>query len=94
MTEITEENVTPCGECCDECKHKISGECRGCRETKGAKCSMWDNGCDIYKCTLEHDVYHCGHCAEFPCRLLIDTVSRWDSTGIDVLKGLMNGSTV
>ena len=90
MTElfITNENVTPCGECCDGCGHKLGGTCAGCRNTHGRECAMWENGCAIYACAEKHNVYHCGFCNEFPCRWLVETTGKWGSPGLPVLKRL------
>ncbi len=86
---INIKNVTPCGECCDWCEYKLNGECAGCRVTNGEKCKMWSNGCNIYKCTIEHNVYHCGLCEKFPCEWLVDTTSKWNSESIKTLTELV-----
>lgn len=81
-------NITPCGECCDGCQYKIEGKCKGCRQAEGKFVKMWSNGCDIYKCCVEHKVYFCGLCKEFPCQWLIKKIGEWNSHGIENLKAL------
>lgn len=74
--------ITPCGECCTDCVHLQKGACRGCRETNGACIKMWENGCEIYRCSLRHQVLFCGICAEFPCLWLTEKISSWNPDGI------------
>lgn len=74
--------ITPCGENCDGCGYLASGECEGCRETDGNCIKMWTNGCQIYKCCKEHDVYFCGICSEFPCDWLVKKIGEWNKNGI------------
>lgn len=86
-------DITICGECCDGCKHKQSGECASCRE--GAGCvKMWENGCDIYKCAAEKQLLHCGFCQDFPCRWLGETMSKWNSHGIANLTEIMKKQSI
>ncbi len=60
--------ITPCGECCEGCRKKADGLCRGCLET-GGHCEEWaDSGvCPTYACCKEHGALFCGICPEFPC---------------------------
>lgn len=80
--------VTPCGGNCDGCEHLKSGECRGCRETAGECVKMWQDGCQIFKCCLEHNALFCGLCNEFPCKWIINKIVEWDKDGIEKLKTL------
>lgn len=82
------DSITPCGECCDDCQHKLSGDCKGCRETDGKCIKMWSNGCEIYKCCLNHKVHFCGLCEEFPCQWLTAKICSWNPKGIDNLRNL------
>ncbi len=60
--------ITACGECCVECKKKLSGECPGCIEADGAVPEWKESGrCKIHTCVREHGVQFCGLCREFPC---------------------------
>lgn len=86
-------NVTICGEYCDGCQHLVNDECAGCRE--GAGCvKMWESGCTIYQCAADKQLFHCGFCADFPCKMLIDTTSKWNSNGISHLEELMKEQSV
>lgn len=60
--------ITACGECCVECKKKLSGECPDCIEADGAVPEWKASGrCKIHTCVREHGVQFCGLCREFPC---------------------------
>lgn len=67
--------VTACGECCEGCKKKEDGICKGCIESDG-HCEEWSQskGCPIHKCAREHDVQFCGLCTGFPCEWLIKKI--------------------
>ena len=47
--------ITPCGGNCGGCKHFISGDCIGCLKNGGECISMWQNGCDIFRCCKKHN---------------------------------------
>lgn len=61
-------HITPCGECCKDCKKKADGLCRGCLDSDG-HCEEWAGSgvCPTYACVKEHGVAFCGVCEEFPC---------------------------
>jgi len=63
--------ITPCGECCEGCRKKADGLCRGCLET-GGHCEEWAGSgmCPTYACCREHGALFCGVCPEFPCNHL------------------------
>lgn len=65
-------SITACGECCDGCKKKESGLCKGCIEYDGS-CQEWaeSGGCPIHKCVKEHNVQFCGLCSNFPCEWVV-----------------------
>ena len=68
MTTTDFSTITACGECCVECKKKLSGECPGCIEADGAVPEWKESGrCKIHTCVREHGVQFCGLCREFPC---------------------------
>ena len=86
--EINFNNITPCGENCSGCEHKIKGDCKGCRETEGKCIKMWSNGCEIFECCKKHKVHFCGLCNDFPCSWLSNKISHWNPKGIENLKYL------
>lgn len=82
------DKITPCGGCCDDCEHKQAGTCAGCRANQGKCVKMWENGCDIYQCCVEHEVLFCGLCGEFPCPWIVEEISRWNPEGIKNLSNM------
>ena len=66
--QIDFSHITPCGECCDGCRKRAEGLCRGCLETDG-HCEEWANSgvCPTFACCKEHGIPFCGLCPEFPC---------------------------
>ena len=49
MTTTDFSTITACGECCVECKKKLSGECPGCIEADGAVPEWKESGrCKIH----------------------------------------------
>jgi len=87
MDEVIDFNkVTPCGEFCEHCHYKQDKTCKGCRETNGSCIKMWSNGCQIFKCCLEHKVLFCGLCSEFPCKYIVKKITSWNPSGIDNLR--------
>ena len=80
--------ITPCGGNCGGCKHFISGDCIGCLKNGGECISMWQNGCDIFRCCKKHNAKFCGLCGEFPWDWLINKMSEWDKNAIEHLKEL------
>ena len=66
MMDLT--RLTPCGECCDGCRKRAEGLCRGCLET-GGHCEEWSGSgeCPTYACCRAHGVPFCGVCPAFPC---------------------------
>lgn len=76
MRKMNFDTITPCGENCEECKKKAEGICQGCLESDG-HCKEWEKsrGCPIFLCAKMHGVKFCGVCAEFPCALLLKTVT-------------------
>lgn len=61
-------HITPCGECCDSCRKRAEGLCRGCLETDGHY-EEWANSgvCPTFACCKEHGIPFCGLCPKFPC---------------------------
>ncbi len=83
------EQITPCGENCAGCRrYRSEGACEGCRETEGRCVKMWENGCAIYACCLEHRVHFCGLCETFPCPWLTEKIGSWNPDGIRNLERL------
>ena len=81
-------SITPCGGNCETCGFFHDGSCEGCRKNSGKCVKMWEDGCDIFKCCEEHNVYFCGLCWEFPCEFLKVKIAEWDKNGIYNLKML------
>lgn len=74
--------LNACGGDCSGCEHYIDGYCAGCRANGGKCVKMWEHGCEICRCCIEHDVPFCGLCTEFPCTFISDKLTEWDSSGI------------
>lgn len=68
--------VTPCGECCDGCRKRQDGLCKGCLDS-GGHCEEWAQSgtCPVFACARAHAVPFCGVCPEFPCDHL--PMLRW-----------------
>ncbi len=90
MNKTDFSKITPCGGGCDACDYKENGQCKGCREAEGKCVKLWSDGCEIYKCCNEHNVYFCGVCGEFPCEWIINKIAEWDKDGIERLTKLRN----
>lgn len=70
--------ITACGECCNDCRKKADGICKGCIESDGYVPEWADSGrCKVHACTREHNVIFCGLCAEFPCSEL-NKIVHWN----------------
>lgn len=80
--------ITACGECCEGCGKKTSGQCKGCIGSDG-HCEEWaqSGGCPIHKCAREHGVQFCGLCGAFPCRWLKEKIV-WNPNAIEHLAEL------
>lgn len=75
--------ITACGECCDGCKKKFDGICKGCIEADGYVPEWEQSGrCKVHACTRKHNVQFCGLCSEFPCAELTEIV-HWNSNIIE-----------
>ena len=60
--------ITACGECCTECKKRLSSACPGCIEADGYVPAWAESGrCKVHACCREHNARFCGLCGEFPC---------------------------
>jgi len=62
-----------CGTYCKECSFKEEYDCKGCEEMLGKV--FWGE-CDIYKCSNEKNLEHCGNCADFPCEMLSNMIKN------------------
>lgn len=80
--------ITPCGGDCSGCGHFTAGECKGCLSNGGICVSMWEKGCEIFKCCEKHGVKFCGLCGEFPCEWIENKLGEWDKDGIEKQKRL------
>lgn len=61
-------SITACGGCCDGCKKKTDGQCKGCIEEDGYVSEWAESGrCKVHTCAREHNVEFCGLCSAFPC---------------------------
>lgn len=80
--------ITPCGGDCSGCVHFTAGECKGCLSNGGICVSMWEKGCEIFKCCEKHGVKFCGLCGEFPCEWIENKLGEWDKDGIEKQKRL------
>lgn len=82
--------ITACGECCEGCKKKEEGICKGCIESDG-HCEEWAGSgrCPVHKCASEHKVQFCGLCREFPCEWLVQKVV-WRRNVVEELTELAN----
>ena len=80
--------ITACGECCEGCKKKQNGLCKGCIEADGYVPEWKESGrCRVHACTREHGVQFCGLCAEFPCDQL-ENMIPWNPNIIERQKEL------
>lgn len=75
MKNIDFTKITACGECCEGCKKKAEGLCKGCIESDGHCEELTQSkGYPIHICARAHNVQFCGLCIEFPCEWLINKV--------------------
>ncbi len=82
--------VTACGECCNGCKKKNSGLCKGCIEADGYVPEWAGSGrCKVHACTRQHNVQFCGLCREFPCDKLTEII-HWNPNIIEQQMNLAN----
>lgn len=80
--------ITACGECCDKCKKKLEGICKGCIETDGYVPEWSDSGrCKVHACTRKHGVKFCGICEKFPCEELT-TIIHWNPNIVEHFSNL------
>ena len=72
---MKKDEFSPCGLVCSDCEW-YNGEkepkCPGCTSVEGKP--FWGT-CLTYACVKEHNVEHCGYCAEFPCK---EFMTRFD----------------
>ena len=74
MTDFSK--LTACGECCEGCAKKKSGDCPGCIEAQGRVPEWAQSGvCRVYACAEEHGAAFCGLCGLFPCEKLPGLIS-------------------
>lgn len=60
--------ITACGECCDGCAKKRSGDCPGCIQADGRVPEWAQSGeCRVHACARAHEARFCGVCGMFPC---------------------------
>lgn len=88
LKEVDFKALTACGECCAECRKKLSGICKGCIESDGYVPEWEQSGrCKAHACTREHNVTFCGICSEFPCEN-IGSIIHWKENVIEQMKEL------
>jgi|GEM_PF-634926 len=81
--DIDLSKITACGECCDGCKKKADGICKGCIEADGYVPEWEESGrCKVHECTRKQGVQFCGLCEKFPCDDITKIV-HWNS---DIIK--------
>jgi hypothetical protein len=66
-------NLNPCGASCDRCPSYLGTDelgrtCPGCLEANG---NPWWGVCNVFRCSKNKDLQHCGLCDQFPCDRLI-----------------------
>ena len=76
-------NYSVCGIDCDQCKYKEEQNCSGCKAKQGVV--FWGK-CDLYACSKDKKLEHCGKCSEFPCEMLKEWASSENPERIDNLK--------
>ena len=80
--------ITACGECCNGCKKKMDGMCKGCIEADGYVPEWAESGrCKIHACAREHNVQFCGLCDQFPCSEL-PSIIHWNANIVEHLSTL------
>lgn len=80
--------MTACGECCNGCSKKVSGECKGCIEADGYVPEWAGSGrCRVHACAREHGARFCGICGEFPCEQLTSVI-HWNPNIVEHLHKL------
>ena len=80
--------ITACGECCNGCKKRIDGICKGCIEADGYVPEWAASGrCKVHACAREHNVQFCGICNEFPCSQLTSIIN-WNPNIVEHLSAL------
>ncbi len=76
-----------CGIDCGSCRFKAEQSCRGCRENKGRV--FWGE-CELYKCSTDKSLEHCGKCSSFPCPKLKEWANSENPVRIDNLRKLVS----
>ena len=84
-----------CGLYCQECKHRESTGCQGCKASKG---TLFWGTCEVATCYMSKEHAHCGQCQDFPCATLkeyafsetsgdngerIKNLQAWQSVGFE-----------
>ena len=89
-------NLSVCGIDCDACGFKQESKCEGCRISAPKGQCVWNGRCELFDCTAEKQVPHCGECGNFPCQKLQDAHRNEnpDGNGIEIenLRALTAGS--
>lgn len=63
--------IARCGLDCTEC-YAFPHDCSGCSAVEGKPYWTKDVGeeqCQLYRCSAERSLAHCGNCQELPCKL-------------------------
>ncbi len=68
-----DETRAKCGSICSKCDFRERFGCKGCREMKGK--IFWGE-CDIYNCSTEKGLEHCGKCNNLPCSALSKAIAN------------------
>lgn len=63
-------NLSVCGIDCSKCRYFTKSQCLGCRRVAPEGKCVWNGRCDLFDCSKNKKVEHCGKCAEFPCGML------------------------
>lgn len=80
--------ITACGECCDGCRKKLDGICKGCIEADGYVPEWAESGrCKVHACARRHNVQFCGICDQFPCDRLTSII-HWNPDIVEKLSEL------
>ena len=75
-------NYSACGIDCDTCYGKTDHNCQGCKTIRG---NVFWGKCELYQCSADKHLEHCGKCAEFPCSMLKEWAKSENPERIDNL---------
>ena len=78
-------NYSACGINCDTCQIGKEKSCKGCKTIKGE--IFWGK-CDLYQCSADKNLDHCGKCQQFPCEMLKEWAKSENPERIDNLRQL------